>query len=246
MRVSVVVPVYNEAATVLTVLERVRAVSVPGAAFELIVVDDGSRDGTADALRSRPELYDALISRPANGGKGAAVRDGLLAATGDYVLFQDADLEYDPSEYGVLLMPAMAFRADIVLGSRFLAPRYTRVHYFMHKAGNRLLTLLFNLLNNTTFTDIYSCYLLYRRGLLDPALLRSDGWEQHAEILADIVRKARMVYEVPISYHGRGYEEGKKIKPRHAVAVMLMIIRKAIAGPTPAPAPGAEPSARHR
>jgi glycosyltransferase involved in cell wall biosynthesis len=227
--ISIIVPAYNEAATIKTLLERVRAQSVAGASFEVVVIDDGSSDGTGDILRAAPALYDKLILLDRNGGKGAAVRAGLLAATGDYILFQDADLEYDPAEYAQLLFPALQFGAEIVIGSRLIAPRYTRVHYFWHKVGNCLITLLFNVLHNTTFTDIYSCYLLYRRNLLDPSTLVSNGWEQHAEILSRVVDRAKEVYEVPISYRGRSYAEGKKIRARHTIDVIWMIVRRRFA-----------------
>jgi glycosyltransferase involved in cell wall biosynthesis len=226
IRLSVVIPVYNEEKTVVEILERVRVQSVAGVEFEVLVVDDGSTDGTVALLEARSELYDRLIRMPRNGGKGAAVKAALAEAAGDFVLFQDADLEYDPGEYAKLLRPVIEFDADVVMGSRFLAPEYTRVHYFLHKVGNRLITFIFNLLNNTTFTDVYSCYLLYRRSLVDPAQLVSLGWEQHAEILSRAVSGARALYEVPISYHGRGYDEGKKIKGRHAIAVIAMIVRR--------------------
>jgi len=227
--VSVIVPAYDEAATIKAVLERVRAQSVPGVRFEIVVVDDGSRDGTGDILRANPGLYDKLIQLDRNGGKGAAVRAGLQAAAGDYILFQDADLEYDPAEYRALLVPVLRFGADVVVGSRLIAPSFTRVHYFWHKVGNRLITLLFNLLHNTTFTDIYSCYLMYRRSLLDPSRLVSNGWEQHAEILSRVVGRAKEVYEVPISYRGRSYAEGKKIRARHTIDVIWMIVRRRFA-----------------
>jgi hypothetical protein len=150
----------------------------------------------------------------------------LKAATGHYILFQDADLEYSPSEYHVLLFPVLSFGAEVVLGSRFAAPRYTRVQYFAHKVGNRALTLVFNLLFNTTFTDVYSCYLLFKRGLIDPNELVSFGWEQHGEILCRVVLRSKVIYEVPISYHGRSYDEGKKIRAKHMISVILMILRR--------------------
>jgi glycosyltransferase involved in cell wall biosynthesis len=224
IRLSVVVPAYNEEATILEVLERIKAQTIEGVELESVVVDDGSSDGTGTLLEAHPQAYTHLVRLPTNQGKGAAVKAALQVASGDYVIFQDADLEYDPVDYARLLEPVLRFDADLVMGSRMSAPPYTRVHYFWHKQGNRFLTFLFNLLYNTTFTDIYSCYLLYRRSLLDPASLRSAGWEQHAEILCRVVSAGNAFYEVPISYSGRTYEEGKKIRARHAWPVIMMII----------------------
>jgi len=225
-KISVLIPAFNEDATIIELLEKVRAQDLEEVAFEIVVVDDGSTDGTAELVSLRPDLYDQFVKLPKNLGKGGAVKAGLGVATGDYVLFQDADLEYDPSEYATLLKPVLRFDAEIVLGSRFIAPEYTRVHYFWHKVGNRLITLAFNLFNNTTFTDIYSCYLMYRRDLLEPGELVTNGWDQHAEILSRIVRRAEVIYEVPISYHGRSYAEGKKIRGRDAVSVVWMIFKR--------------------
>ncbi len=221
---TVLVPAYNEEATILGILERVGEQKVDGVTIEVVVVDDGSTDRTVELLEQNPGLYTKLIKRPLNGGKGAAIKAGLKEAAGDYVLFQDADLEYDPAEYGKLLRPALDFNADIVMGSRLVASPCTRVSYFWHKFGNRLITLVFNVLNNTTFTDVYSCYLLFRRELIDPKDLRADGWEQQAEILSRAVAKAESMFEVPISYYGRTYAEGKKIKAQHAIAVLWTIV----------------------
>lgn len=223
-RLSVLVPSYNEEATILELLGRVAEQKIDGVEIEVLVIDDGSTDDTVELLERNPALYAKLIKRPRNGGKGAAVRDGLLEATGDYVLFQDADLEYDPADYASLLKPVLDFDADIVMGSRLVASPCTRVSYFWHKVGNRLITFIFNILNNTTFTDVYSCYLLYRRNLVDPKDLVAEGWEQHAEILSRAVAKAKAMYEVPISYYGRTYDEGKKIRARHAIAVVWTIV----------------------
>ncbi|MBF0285588.1 MAG: glycosyltransferase family 2 protein [Magnetococcales bacterium] len=223
--VSVIVPAYNEEKTILSVLQRIREQRIEGVTLEVVVVDDGSIDQTGPLLEAHPELHDRLI-RQANGGKGSAVRAGMKAASGDYILFQDADLEYDPAEYGRLLMPVLRFNADLVMGSRFVAPEYTRVYYFWHRVGNDVITLIFNIFNNTTFTDIYSCYLMFRRPLVDPDGLISNGWEQQAEILSRAVAAGTIYYEVPISYHGRTYAEGKKIRAHHALAVIAMILRR--------------------
>ncbi len=224
--VTILVPAYNEEATIVEILRRVSAQAIEGIDFEIVVIDDGSADRTPELLESNPDLYTTLIKLPRNGGKGAAVMAGLGAASGDYVLFQDADLEYDPADYAKLLAPVIRFDADVVMGSRLSGSPMTRVSYFWHRVGNRVITLLFNLLNNTTFTDIYSCYLLYRRGLVDAGRLTTTGWEQHAEILTLAVGRASSMYEVPISYYGRTYDEGKKIKARHIVAVIWTILAK--------------------
>lgn len=229
-KISIIVPAYNEEKTVVELLEMVTAQTVDGFEFEVIVVDDGSTDGTQDLLRERPDLYTTFICLEQNRGKGGAVIEGLKAATGEYVLFQDADLEYDPVYYAALLVPVRRFDSDIVIGNRFMAPKYSRVHYFWHKVGNHVITLLFNVLFNTTYSDIYSCYLMYRRSLLDPGELKSVGWEQHAEILSKTTRRAKVVYEVPISYHGRSYDEGKKIKAFDVIPVIWMIIKKRFQG----------------
>ena len=221
---TVLVPAYNEEATILGILERVGEQKIDGVKIEILVVDDGSTDRTVELLEQNPGLYTRLIKRPLNGGKGAAIKAGLFEAGGDYVLFQDADLEYDPAEYEKLLRPVLDFDADIVMGSRLVASPCTRVSYFWHKLGNRLITLVFNVLNNTTFTDVYSCYLLFRRELIDPKNLRAEGWEQQAEILSRAVAGAKSMFEVPISYYGRTYAEGKKIKAHHAITVLWTIV----------------------
>ncbi|WP_096700118.1 glycosyltransferase family 2 protein [Magnetospirillum sp. 15-1] len=225
VKVSVIIPAYNEEKTIASVLESVRAQTIPDIELEVVVVNDGSRDRTREILDSRPELYDKVIHQ-ANGGKGAAVTAALGVATGDYVLFQDADLEYDPADYAQIFLPILKLEADVVMGSRFIAPKCTRVYYFWHKIGNWAITFLFNILNNTTFSDIYSCYLCYRRSLVNGAALRTRGWEQHAEILSKAVAASTVYYEVPVSYHGRTYAEGKKIKAHHIFAVFATIIRE--------------------
>ena len=225
IRVSVIVPAYNEEATIIEILEKVRAQRVEGATFEVIVVNDASKDATLAKLQSRPDLYDTLVTHEKNSGKGAAVKTGLRAATGDYILFQDADLEYDPAEYEKLLLPVLRFDADMVIGSRFLAPLYTRVHYLWHKIGNKTITNMFNVMFNKTFTDLYTCYLMFRRSLVTADELQTLGWEQQAEILCLVVSRSKTHYEVPIAYHGRTYDEGKKIRAHHALSVLLTIVR---------------------
>ena len=222
--VTVLIPAYNEAETLIALLERVKAQHVDGIDFEVLVVDDGSSDATPQLLADNPQLYTRAIRMPVNGGKGAAVRAGLAEASGEFVLFQDADLEYDPADYGKLMRPLLLHDADIVMGSRLIAPEFTRVHYFWNKLGNRSITLLFNILNNTTFTDIYSCYLMFRRSLVAPTRLKADGWGQQAEILSLAVAGAQVIYEVPISYHGRTYAEGKKIRAHHVLDVFANIV----------------------
>lgn len=224
-KVSIIIPCYNEEKTILEILRRVNQQKVKDINFEVIVIDDGSKDKTRELLDSNPNLYSKFIKMPKNGGKGAAVKAGLQEASGDYILFQDADLEYDPKEYETLLYPVTEFNVDVVIGSRFISPRYTRVAYFWHKLGNNFITLMFNLFNNTTFTDIYSCYLLYRKDLVDASKLKTLGWEQQAEILTKAVKKGRVFYEVPISYHGRSYDEGKKIRAHHVISVLWAIFR---------------------
>jgi len=225
IRVSVIVPAYNEEATIIEILEKVRAQRVEGATFEVIVVNDASKDATLAKLQSRPDLYDTLVTHEKNSGKGAAVKTGLRAATGDYILFQDADLEYDPAEYEKLLLPVLRFDADMVIGSRFLAPLYTRVHYLWHKIGNKTITNMFNVMFNKTFTDLYTCYLMFRRSLVTADELQTLGWEQQAEILCLVVSRSKTHYEVPIAYHGRTYDQGKKIRAHHAFSVMWTIFR---------------------
>lgn len=184
-------------------------------------------------LRANPDAYTKLVELPSNGDKGAAIRAGLTQTTGEYILFQDADLENDTSDYGQPLLPVLKFNADVVMGSRLQpaagTPPYTRVYYFWHKCGNKLLPLVFNIFNNTTFTDTYSCYLLYRRSLLDADELISNGWEQHAEILCRVTSRTSACYEVPISYSRRTYAEGKKIRGYHLFAICGMIIRRRFA-----------------
>ena len=226
MKISVIIPTFNEENTIIELLKRVKKQSDEGSNLEVIVVDDCSTDNSKKLLTENPDLYNKLILLNKNLGKGGAVREGLLNATGEYILFQDADLEYNPKDYKKIFNIIHEHNADVIIGSRFLSPEYTRVHYFYHKVGNRFITFLFNILYNTTFTDIYSCYLSFKRELIQPNNLKSNSWSQQAEILATAVKSSSIYYEVPISYSGRTFEDGKKIKARHTLSVVWMIIKK--------------------
>ena len=226
MKISVIIPTFNEEHTIIELLKRVNKQSYESSDLEVIVIDDCSTDNSKRLLKENPNLYNKLILLDKNLGKGGAVREGLLNATGEYILFQDADLEYNPKDYKKIFNIIHEHKADVIIGSRFLSPEYTRVHYFYHKVGNRVITFLFNLLYNTTFTDIYSCYLSFKRELIQPNNLKSNSWSQQAEILATAVKSSSIYYEVPISYSGRSFEDGKKIKARHTLSVFWMIIKK--------------------
>ena len=228
IKLSIIVPTFNEENTIIKILEKVADVEIEGVKREIIVIDDCSTDKTLNLLEKNKNLYDELIKLPKNSGKGEAVKKGLMKASGEYILFQDADLEYDPKDYKKLLEPILLFDADLVIGSRLLASQLTKVFYFWHKVGNKFITLLFNILNNTTFTDIYSCYIIFKADLINPNNLLTRGWEQHAEILSTVVAKSSSFYEVPINYYGRTYEEGKKIRPHSAINVLLTIILKRV------------------
>ena len=228
INLSIIIPAYNEENSIIKILEKVADVEIEGIKREIIVIDDCSTDETLNLLEKNNNLYDVLIKLPKNSGKGEAVKKGLMQASGNYVLFQDADLEYDPKDYKKLLEPVLLFDADLVIGSRLLASQLTRVYYFWHKVGNKFITFLFNVMNNTTFTDIYSCYAVFKADLINPHNLLTTGWEQHAEILSTIVSKSSSFYEVPVNYYGRTYEEGKKIRPHNAITVLLTIILKRI------------------
>ncbi len=210
MKLSVIMPVYNEAPTVEEIVRRVLAEPHEK---ELIIVDDGSTDGTREILarleQAHPEQV-RVILHERNRGKGAAVRTGLAQATGDVLLIQDADLEYDPADYGLLLEPIELGRADVVYGSRFLGVH--RAFLFWHMVGNRLLTSVTNLLYNATLTDMETCYKAIRAEFLQGVRLRSDTFDIEPEITAKLLKRRARLYEVPIHYYGRDFSEGKKIR----------------------------------
>jgi glycosyltransferase involved in cell wall biosynthesis len=218
---SVVMPVYNEKTTIDEIIRRVLAVPVR---TELIVVDDGSTDGTRDILtRLAEELTFKLIFQPRNGGKGAALRRGFQEVSGDLVIIQDADLEYSPEEFPGLIELICEGRADVVYGSRFLGRH--RVFLFTHYAGNRLLTLITNVLYNTMLSDMETCYKVMRTDVLRSMTLESDGFGIEPEMTAKIFKRHYRVYEVPITYDGRGYEEGKKITWRDGIVALWVLLK---------------------
>ncbi|MBF0196836.1 MAG: glycosyltransferase family 2 protein [Planctomycetes bacterium] len=230
MKLDILIPVYNEEKTVSELLSAVSKLKCPGVEISVTVVNDGSSDNTKDIILQHSHLYSQFIDLKQNLGKGGAVQAGLKACTGDYVVFQDGDLEYDPLEISQIAEVLLKFQPDVTYGSRFLAPKVTRVAYFYNKLGNYMITGLFNLLNNTTFTDIYSCYFCYRRDLINPDELKCMGWDQQAEILAKVVKRGKVFYEVPISYYGRSIEEGKKIRAHHIFSVFTTIIKERFLG----------------
>jgi len=218
---SVVMPVYNERDTVEEIIRRVKCVPVK---TELIVVDDGSLDGTRDILSGlQGELGFKLLLQERNRGKGAALRAGFGAVTGDVVVIQDADLEYSPEEYPELIQLICQGRADVVYGSRFLGRH--RVFMFSHYLGNRIVTLLANVLYNTMLTDMETCYKMMRSEIVRSINLESDGFGIEAEITAKIFKRGYRVYEIPITYDGRGYEQGKKITWRDGIVALWVLLK---------------------
>ena len=223
-KLSIIVPAYNEGKTILTVLQKLNDLKKFYQNTQIIVINDGSKDNSLEILESNKALFDILINNPTNRGKGNAVKKGLEVADGDYITFQDADLEYDPEDFKKFLNLINLVNPDLIIGSRFNYADYSRSHYILNKIGNKFLTFLFNIIYDTTFTDIYSCYACFKKNLLINETLKTDGFEQHAEILCKVVKNGKKFYEVPINYNGRSHDEGKKIKFYHIFSVIYQIL----------------------
>lgn len=224
MKLSVLIPCYNEVDTIEKIVDAV--IRSPYSEKEIIVVDDCSTDGTRDILKNKIEAkVNRVVYQPNNRGKGAAVREAIRIATGDIIIIQDADLEYDPIEYSKILRPIINDKADVVFGSRFMGSEAHRVVYFWHRVGNGLITLLSNMLTNLTLTDIETCYKAFRREIIQSITIEEDRFGFEPEITAKISKIKCRIYEVGISYYGRTYEEGKKINWKDGIRALYCIIK---------------------
>ncbi len=224
MKLSIIIPCYNEKNTIRGIVDAVRA--APYEHKEIIIVDDCSRDGTRDILRSDiAPLVDQILYHETNQGKGAALRTGIQAATGDLVIIQDADMEYDPNEYPLLVEPILHDKADVVFGSRFMGSRPHRVLYFWHRVGNGFLTLLSNMLTNLNLSDMETCYKVFRREIIQSIRIEENRFGFEPEITAKVAKMNVRIYEVGISYYGRTYAEGKKIGWRDGVRAIWCIVK---------------------
>jgi len=221
MKLSIVIPIYNEEKTLMTILEKVRAQDINK---EIILVDDGSTDGTREILKSLDYPEVRVFLHKENQGKGAALRTGFAEATGDIIIIQDADLEYNPEEYGYLIRPIQNGVADVVYGARFLGGPH-RVLYFWHYCGNKLLTLITNVLFNINLNDMETCYKVFRKEALEGISIISNRFGFEPEITARMVKSKQRIYEVPISYFGRTYAEGKKITWKDGIVALYTLLR---------------------
>ena len=218
---SIIIPVYNEEKTLLNVLKKIQLLKKL-CNLEIIVINDGSNDGSKKIINDNTDLYDKAIHLSKNLGKGKAIIEGIKSCTLEYILVQDADLEYNPEDILLFLEENKKFKYDLIMGSRFIGTKRSVLH-FWHMLGNRFITFLFNFLNNTTFSDIYCCYCMFRKELIDVNKLKCYNWGQQAEILTYLVNKNSKIFEIGINYHGRTYNEGKKIKYYDVFSVVYWI-----------------------
>ena len=219
---SLIIPVYNEEKTLLDVLKKIKILE-KACELEIIIINDGSKDNSKKILDDNKKLYTKVIHLDRNSGKGKAVIEGIKKSTKEYIIIQDADLEYDPTDILEFLEENKKYKYDLIMGSRFIGKKRSVLH-FWHMIGNKFITFLFNLINNTTFTDIYCCYCMFKKELINVDKLKCNNWGQQAEILTYVVNKKSKIFEIGISYHGRTYEEGKKIKYYDVFSVIYWII----------------------
>ena len=227
-KISIIIALYNEEKTIIEILNRINKTKKNNYEYEIIVINDGSTDKSLKLLQENSNLYNKLLDFKTNKGKGFAVKEGIMIATGDYIIFQDADLEYDPNDINYFCETYDKVDADLIIGSRMRYREYNRSHKFMNLIGNKIITLIFNIIHNCTFTDIYTCYVSFKRDLLDPLKLKTNGFEQQAEILGLLLKKAKKSYEIPINYSGRDISEGKKIRFYHIFPVIYQIIKSRV------------------
>ncbi len=224
-KLSIIIPVYNEEGTIRPILKKINELKIDNIDFEVIVINDGSTDNSVKIIKENNELYNQFINLEKNSGKGFAIKSGLKLVTGDYVILQDADLEYDPSEYTKLLNPIISNKADVVYGSRFLGNDERRVLYFWHTVGNKFLTLLSNMLSNLNLTDMEVCYKVFKTDVIRNINLQENKFGFEPEITAKIAKKNIKIYEVGIKYFGRKYSEGKKITWKDGFSAIRCIIK---------------------
>ena len=222
INLSIIIPIYNEEKTLLEVLNRINLLK-EFCNLEIIVVNDGSTDNSENIIKKNNKLYNKLIDLKKNCGKGKAVIEGIKNCSQEYILIQDADLEYDPKDILEFLEETKKNNYDLIMGSRFIGNKRTVLH-FWHMLGNKFITFLFNFLNNTTFSDIYCCYCMFKKNLINVDNLKCKGWGQQAEILTYVVNKKSKIFEIGINYHGRTYTEGKKIRYYDVFSVIYWIV----------------------
>jgi len=224
-KLSIIIAVFNEEKTIIEILKKIRDTKKNQFEYEVIVVNDGSTDNTFQFLDQNKNLYSKILNFKKNYGKGFAIKEGLKIASGEYIIFQDGDLEYDPNDLNYFCDLYDKLNPDLIIGSRFRYREYTRSHNFLNFLGNKVITLFFNFIHNTTFTDIYSCYISFKKKYLDITKLKSNGFEQQAEILGILLKQTKKNYEIPINYSGREISEGKKIRFYHIFLVFYQIIK---------------------